>query len=162
MEVDDNEVQDHIDFPVKNNDDNDVSNASLVEESTIKAARKLDFDFDCVNDYFELLEIHSDEPTPTDMDGILRHHKNYHRSSILGEGPNSVLNTVMGEKLCTSKQVITLWNLFMLYMMKRIPNNDRPLLAAMFTFQKYEIKYSEDCFIPTTATDICWELTEGT
>ena len=71
MEVDNNEVQEHIDFSVNNNDDNDVSNASLVEESTIKAARKFDFDFDCVNDYFDLLEIHSDKPTPTDMDGIL-------------------------------------------------------------------------------------------
>ena len=35
----------------------------------------------------KLLEIHSDKPTPTDMDGILRHHKDYHRSSMLGEGP---------------------------------------------------------------------------
>ena len=162
MEVDDNEVQDHIDFPVNNNDDNDVSNASLVEESTIEAARKLDFDYNCVNDYFGLLKVHSDEPTPTDMDGILRHHKNYHHSSILGEGPNSILNTVMGEKLNTSKQVGTYWNLLLSYMMKRIPNNDRPLLAAMFTFQKYEIKYSEDCYIPTTATDIRRQLTEGT
>ena len=85
MEVDNNEVQDHIDFSVNNNDDNDVSNASLVEESTIKAARKLDFDFGCVNDYFELLEIHSDKLTPTDMDGILQHNKDYHHSSILGE-----------------------------------------------------------------------------
>ena len=46
--------------------------------------------------------------------------------------------------------------------MKRIPNNDWPLLAAMFTFQKYEIKYSEDCYIPTTTADICRQLTEGT
>ena len=47
-------------------------------------------------------------------------------------------------------------------MMKRIPNNDQPLLAAMFTFQKYEIKYSEDCYIPITNADIRQELTEGT
>ena len=97
MEVDNNEVQDHIDFPVNSNDDNDVSNASLVEESTIEAARKLDFDFDCVNDYFGLLEVHSDEPTPTDMDGILRHHKDYHHSSMLGR--NQILYlTELGEK----------------------------------------------------------------
>ena len=93
------------------------------------------------------------------MDGILRHHKNYHRSSILGEGPNSILNTVMGEKLNTSKQVGTFWNLLLSYMMKRIPNNDRPLLAAMFTFQKYEIQCSEDCYIPITNADIRRELT---
>ena len=41
--TDDNEVQDHIDFPVNNNDDNDIS-----EESTIEAARQYDFDFDIV------------------------------------------------------------------------------------------------------------------
>ena len=46
--------------------------------------------------------------------------------------------------------------------MKRIPDNDQPLLAAMFTFQKYEIKYSEDCYIPITAADIRQQLTEGT
>ena len=161
MEVDDNEVQDHIDFPVNNNDDNDVSNASLVEESTIEAARKLDFDYNCVNDYFGLLKVHSDEPTPTDMDGILRHHKNYHHSSILGEGPNSILNTVMGEKLNTSKQVGTYWNLLLSYMMKKLPNNVRPLLAAMLTFQKYETQYREDCYIPITNADIRRELTEG-
>ena len=28
-------------------------------------------------------------------------------------------------------------------------------------FQKYEIKYSEDCYIPTTAADIHRLLTEG-
>ena len=33
MEVDDNKVQDHIDFPVNNNDDNDVSNLSLIHIS---------------------------------------------------------------------------------------------------------------------------------
>ena len=52
MEVDNNEVQDHTDFPVNNNDDNDISDASLVEESTIEAARQYDFDFDCVVNYF--------------------------------------------------------------------------------------------------------------
>ena len=100
MEVDNNEEQDHIDSPVNNNDDNDTSDASLVEESTIEAARYYEFDFDRVNDYFKLLEIHSDKPTPTDMDSILQHHKNYHRSSMLGEGPNFVLNRVMGENVC--------------------------------------------------------------
>ena len=121
--MEDNEEQDRVDSLVNNNDDNDISDASLVEESTIEAARQFDFDFDCVNDYFELLRIHSDKPTPTDMDGILQHNKDYHRSSMLGEGPKSVLNTVMGEKLNTSKQVGTLWNLLLSYMMKRIPNN---------------------------------------
>ena len=55
MEVDNNEVQDHINFPMNNNDDNDRSDESLVEESTIETARQYDFDFDCVVDYFKLL-----------------------------------------------------------------------------------------------------------
>ena len=103
MEVDNNEIQDHIDFPVNNNDDNDISDASLVEESTIEPARQYDFDFDCVIDYSKLLEIHSDKPAPIDMDGILRHHTNYHCSSMLGEGPNFVINKVIGKKENTSK-----------------------------------------------------------
>ena len=124
MEVDNNKEQDHIDFSVNNNDDNDISDTSLVEKSTIKAARLYDIDFDCVGDYFKLFEIHSDEPTPTYMDGILQHHKHYHRSSMLGEGPNFVLNRIMGEKMNASKQVGTLSNLLLSYMMIRIPNKD--------------------------------------
>ena len=124
MEVDNNEVQDHIEFPVNNNDDNNISDASLVEESTIEAARQYDFDFDCINDYFKLFEIHSDKPTPTDMDGILRHHKDYHHSSMLGEGASFVLIRVMGEKMNASKEVGTFWNLLLSYMIKRIPNKD--------------------------------------
>ena len=58
-----NEEQDHIDSLMSNNDDNDISDASLVEESTIESARQYDFDFDCVVDYFKLLKIHSDKPT---------------------------------------------------------------------------------------------------
>ena len=65
------------------------------------------------------------------MDDILRHHKNYHHSSMLGEGPNFILNRVMGEKLNASKQVGTFLNLLLSCMMKRIPDKDQPLLAAM-------------------------------
>ena len=58
------------------------------------------------------------------MDGILGHHEDYHRSSMLGEGPSVVLNRVMGEKMNASKQVGTFWNLLLSYMMKRIPDKD--------------------------------------
>ena len=60
---------------------------------------------------------------PTDMDGILRHHKNYHLSPIVGAGPDFVLDRVMGDKMNASK-VGSFWNLLLAYMMKRIPNKD--------------------------------------
>ena len=103
MEAEDNEEQDHIDSPMNNNDDNYISNAPCVKISIIEPARQYDFDYDCVVDYFKLLKIHSDKPTPTDVDGILQHHKNYHCSSMLGEEPNFVLKRVMGEKMNASK-----------------------------------------------------------
>ena len=75
----------------------------LKNQQTKQQARQYDFDFDCAVDCFKLLVIYSEEPNPTDMDGILQHHKNYHLSSIVGAGPNFVLDRVMGEKLNASK-----------------------------------------------------------
>ena len=63
-------------------------------------------------------------------------------------------------KMIASK-VGNIFNLLLLYMMKRILNKDQLLLAAMFMFVDKN-KTLEDLYISATAEDICWDLTEGT
>ena len=55
------------------------------------------------------------------MDGILQHHKNYHLSSMLDEGPNFVIDRVMGENECKQAG----WNILELIIVVHDKKNTR-------------------------------------
>ena len=72
--------------------------------------------------------IHSDSPTTIYMDSVLWCHKGYHHASILGQRPNYINQSVMDEEKATNVGIF--FNLLLLYLMKRIPTKDWPVLAA--------------------------------
>ena len=76
---------------------------------------------------------------------------------MVDEGLNYVIEQILGRR--QESKVGTFFNLLMLYLMKRIPAKDWPVLAAIMTFVDNN-HYSEELYISATTVDICWVLTE--